>query len=210
MPPTLPFPNAEARNAPLVLETRGEGEPPVIRGHAAVFNSLSEDLGFGFGGSFRERILPGAFADVLQNDVRALFNHDPNIILARNGPGGTLELREDEHGLFYSFSPVPTEWGRTVVENIRAGLITQSSFAFMVERDGQEWEEDRDGNVTRTIKKFARLLDISPVTYPAYPAANDVAVRELRAFRERGSLEASRLERVRRLKRLELAMRGNP
>lgn len=207
----LPFPNAEVRVAQSIEVRAAENEPTRIRGHAAVFDTPSEDLGFGFGGSFREIIRPGAFAGVLNNDVRALFNHDPNIILARNGPGGTLSIREDERGLFYEFEPIATEWGRTVVENIRAGLITQSSFAFMVDRDGQEWDEDKDGNVTRTIKKFARLLDISPVTFPAYPAANDVAVRELRAYqdsRSRSTLEASRRERIRRLMRLGLTMRG--
>ena len=56
---------------------RAEGKD-VVMGHAAIFNTLSEDLG-----GFRERIEPGAFDGVLENDVRAYFNHDPNYLLGR-------------------------------------------------------------------------------------------------------------------------------
>jgi uncharacterized protein len=43
-----------------------------IIGYAAVFNSLSEDLG-----GFRERIEPGCFARACkEDDVRALKNHN--------------------------------------------------------------------------------------------------------------------------------------
>src|SRR5437764_788576 len=77
----------------LAVETR-DGKPPLIRGHAAVFNSLSEDLG-----GFREQIAPGAFAEAIgKDDVRALFNHDPNFVLGRSA-AKTLRLAEDMRGL---------------------------------------------------------------------------------------------------------------
>ena len=80
----------------LVIEHRAEGDDkkPMIRGHAAVFNQLSEDLG-----GFREQIAPGAFKDALEkDDVRALFNHDDNLILGRNTAktwGGSVTLFQD-------------------------------------------------------------------------------------------------------------------
>lgn len=70
-----------------------DSEPSRIIGYGSVFDSRSE-LIFG---SFREIIRPGAFDEVLNDDVRALFNHDPNFILGRRS-AGTLALTVDERG----------------------------------------------------------------------------------------------------------------
>jgi HK97 family phage prohead protease len=164
----------------------GEDAKPKVRGYAAVFGKESENLG-GQDYQFREIIEPGAFDEVLADDVRALLNHDPNFILARSKNGiGTLTLGTDERGLFYEFEPPDTQAGRDLVESIRRGDIDQSSFSFRVNKDGQDWEEKQEGDgptmITRTIKKVARLFDVSPVTYPAYPDAT-VALRSLEDFR---------------------------
>ena len=84
------------------LEIRsGEGESPLIRGYAAVFNHWAEIVP----GLFRERIAPGAFRHTLRDaDVRALLNHDPNYVLGRN-TAGTLTLEEDKHGLAVEIDP---------------------------------------------------------------------------------------------------------
>jgi HK97 family phage prohead protease len=155
-----------------VFEIRmdGETESRTVAGYAAVFNKDSQDLG-----GFTERIASGAFAAALKvSDVRALFNHDPNHILARN-TSGTLRLLEDENGLRYEFDAPNTTLGNDLLEMIRRGDVNQSSFGFTVEDDS--WEE-RDGKVYRTIKQVKRLYDVSPVTYPAYPDAT-VAVRSM-------------------------------
>lgn len=161
----------------LGIEKR-EGKPPMLRGHAAVFNMLSEDLG-----GFREQIAPGAFTDAIKtDDVRALFNHDANYVLGRN-MAKTLRLSEDARGLAIEIDlPDSATIRDLVVSPIERGDITQMSFAFSVRPGGQDWAKDDSGQVVRTIKR-ARLYDVSPVTFPGYPQT-DVAVRELRAFQQ--------------------------
>ena len=148
----------------------------VVVGHAAVFNSLSEDLG-----GFREKIMPGAFDEVLKNDVRAYFNHDPNFLLGRTS-AGTLRLSVDEKGLRYELDVPNTTAGRDLKENLRLGNITQSSFAFTIGRDGDSWERNEDGADIRIINKVNRLYDVSPVSLPAYPSANDLALAQRSNF----------------------------
>ena len=84
------------------IETRvdsTEDGRDLVVGHASVYDSRSNNLG-----GFYEYIERGAFTEELINtsDVRALINHDPNLILARN-TSGTLKLTADERGLKYEF-----------------------------------------------------------------------------------------------------------
>lgn len=159
-----------------IVEER-EGQAPLIRGHAAVFNQLSEDLG-----GFREQIAPGAFAEAIQkDDVRALFNHDTNLVLGRN-QAGTLRLSENAHGLAIEIDPPATTYARDLMVSMKRGDVTQMSFGFSIRPGGQDWAKDDEGRVIRTLKRL-RLFDVSPVTFPAYPQT-DVALRELRAYRE--------------------------
>jgi len=151
------------------LELRAsEGDSPVIAGYAAVFNALSEDLG-----GFREQIAPGAFANGIAGDVRALFNHDPNIVLART-KSGTLKLNEDEKGLRCEFTPPNSETSRHLIEAMRRGDVDQMSFAFRTRKDA--WAET-NGDIVRTLLDV-EVFDVSVVTYPAYPQT-EVAVRSL-------------------------------
>lgn len=154
-----------AIDAEFRVEGGEENEPAKIVGYAAKFNVESEEMW-----GFREKIAPGAFKDALKDsDVRALFNHDPNLVLGRNA-AGTLALSEDSVGLRYEIVPPDTQTAKDLVESIRRGDVSQSSFAFSMRNGGiQEWEDLSDGTSLRTIKKVARLYDVSPVTYPAYP-----------------------------------------
>ena len=138
----------------------------VLEGYAAVFNSET-DLG-----PFREVIKPGAFSDVLTNDVRALINHDANLILGRTS-NGTLELEQDERGLKYRVKLGNQTYARDFYESVKRGDISQSSFAFTIEEES--WNEQR---TVRSVNKVRQLLDVSPVTYPAYAAAT-VQARDL-------------------------------
>jgi len=155
---------------------RRDGEPTKIRGHAAVFDQLSEDLG-----GFREQVAPGAFAAAIEtDDVRALFNHDPNFILGRNR-SKTLRMKEDSRGLAIEIDAPDTQTIRDLVlAPIERGDVSQMSFGFTVRPNGQDWAKNDAGQTIRTLKSL-RLFDVSPVVFPAYPQT-DVAVRELRAW----------------------------
>lgn len=146
-----------------------------IEGHAAVFDSWSETLGGIF--PFKEKVRKGAFAESIgRDDIRALFNHDPNYVLGRNR-AGTLELEEDDVGLRVRITPPDTSWARDITTSIRRGDISQMSIGFVVEDD--EWSS-KDGIDTRELKKV-RLFDVSPVTFPAY-TATDVGVRAMQEY----------------------------
>jgi len=177
--------NIEVRNfeaSELRIENKESRE---VVGYGSVFNSLSENLG-----GFRERIDERAFDDVLENDVRALFNHDSNYILGRT-TARTLSLSVDEKGLRYSVNIPETSYGDDLMISLDRGDITQNSFGFIVEED--DWSQDEEGNTIRTIKKISRLLDVSLVTYPAYPSAT-IAQRGLTNYREQ--LEESKNEKT--------------
>ena len=143
-------------------------------GYAALFNSTTDI------GGFEEVIEPGAFDGADMSDVRALFNHDPNMLLARTA-SGTLSLRIDERGLRYEFTIPDTSAGRDLRELLRRGDITQSSFGFTI--DKEDWEERAGMKPKRKIKRIKRLFDVSPVTFPAYQETS-VALRSLEAWQE--------------------------
>ena len=155
------------------IEIRSEDDNPKIRGHAAVFNKMSENLG-----GFREVIEAGAFTDAIQkDDVRALFNHDPNYVLGRK-KSGTLNLAEDENGLAIEIDPPETQWAKDLMVSIGRGDISQMSFAFSLRnKDGEDWE-NVEGNTPIRHLRSVKLYDISPVTYPAY-SQTDVKIRAL-------------------------------
>lgn len=159
----------------------GAEKSRTIRGYAAKFEVRSENLG-GRSLQLYETIQRGAFDDVMNDDVRALFNHDSNLILARSrGGNGTLRMGVDDVGLWYEFDAPETRAGEDLLVSIQRGDIDQSSFSFKVAKDGQNFKETRSANglmVERRISKFSKLLDVSPVTYPAY-ADTSVAVRSL-------------------------------
>jgi HK97 family phage prohead protease len=189
-------PNTEVRTFDVQdLELRMDGDKPTVVGYGAVFNSESNDLG-----GFREYIAPGAFDGRLEDDVRFLVNHDANLILART-TNGTLRLSVDEKGLRYEADMPNTSTARDLMELLKNGTISQSSFAFTVEEDS--WEI-KDGINIRTIDKVSQLYDVSSVTYPAYNAASSsVALRSMKEWQEKEeakkleeSLEAEKLEGI--------------
>ncbi len=167
------------------FETKEDGQEVVV-GYGSIFNSRSENLG-----NFYEYISPTAISQetIAKSDVRALINHDQNLILARSTTG-TLDLSVDEKGLRYEFSIPETSYGKDLAINMKNGNITQSSFAFTVAED--EWSTDEDGNDIRTITSIDRLYDVSPVVYAAYSQADSdlvVAQRGLAMYKEKQEIK---------------------
>ena len=148
-----------------------------IVGHASVFDSWSETLGGIF--PFKEIVRKGTFTETIKiDDIRALFNHDPNFVLGRN-KAGTLELEEDEIGLRVVITPPDTSWAIDLIKNLRRGDISQMSIGFIVLED--TWGT-QDGIDIREIKKV-QLFDVSIVTYPAY-TQTDVGVRAMESYKD--------------------------
>jgi len=168
--------DAEVRKSSIVREQREfrmeeiKQNENVVRGYAAVYNEDSEWMG-----GFYEQIERGAFDDVMDNDVRAYFNHDENYLLGRVS-SGTLRIGTDKRGLFYEVDLPNTTYANDLVELMKRGDINQSSFAFLIGED--RWEQ-RDGKTYRIISKVSRLIDVSPVAQPAYPTATSELKRDL-------------------------------
>ena len=160
------------------IELRDEPESRHIEGYGSVFNERSLDLG-----GFVEMIAPGAFDGVIErSDVKCYLDHNPEKgILARSRNGkGSLSLVVDEKGLQYSFDAPHTNLGDEVVEGLKRGDYSQSSFAFTV--DDEVWTKEADGTYLRTITKIGGLYDVSIVANPAYEGTS-VALRSLDAFK---------------------------
>jgi HK97 family phage prohead protease len=154
----------ECRNYPGKVELRqsDDGKATIV-GVAAVFDSLSENLG-----GFKEQIMQGAFDDADLTDVRGLFNHDPNFVLGRTR-SDTLELEITKKGLEFEIELPDTQTIRDLVlEPIKRGDIDQASFGFIVAPGGATFDENEDGVLIRSITKFQRIFDVSPVTFPAF------------------------------------------
>lgn len=169
-----------------------------IIGYGAVFNQRSENLG-----GFREIIMPNAFDDVLDQDIRGLFNHDSNYVLGRTG-AGTMALTVDETGLQYDITAPDTQTIRDLVLTpMQRGDINQSSFTFVVARDGDKWYEDDEGVVVREIHSVQRIFDVGPVSIPAYPDTT-AASRSLQQFKESGQLQLALTQKRARERLLRL------
>lgn len=168
-------------------------EEPTIEGYFAVFDSVYEVWD-----GVTESIAPGAFTDSISGDVRALYNHNTDLILGRTS-AGTLELRQDSHGL----------WGKVKInkndssamdayERIKRGDITGCSFGFDIEEERQTFNDD--GSVHFTIEKVNPLYEVSPCVFPAYEATR-INARGMQADEiHKRRMEAWRVTAIKRLK----------
>ena len=189
--------NREFRNIPLEqFELRAEGDETMnVRGYASTFEPymLWED-----GDSkFMERIEPTAFEGCDMSDV--VFRKDHQGTVYARTSNGALKLDVDKHGLLTDTDLSRTASAREMYEEIKAGMYTQMSFAFVVDDD--EVIRDKENHTyTRNIKHIAKLYDVSPVSFPANPGT-DIYARSLFD----GVIEEEKQELLHRAKQLELA-----
>ena len=120
---------------------------------------------------FLHVLLFGGAAVVLlyggRDDVRALYNHDPNYVLGRTA-AGTLRLAEDATGLRYEIDPPATQWAADVLVTVGRGDVSGSSFGFEVNTDAWEYPPASSGQLPLRTIRAVTLYDVSAVTYPAY------------------------------------------
>jgi hypothetical protein len=131
-------------------------QPTRIEGYAAVFNQIE----------YGEMIAPGAFTKTLQEqpDIRMYWTHEMSQPLARTS-NGTLELRQDDHGLHVVGFPNPeTSWGRDALASVARGDVNQMSFGFAPIREGMD---EVNGERVRVLQEL-RLYEVSPVADPWY------------------------------------------
>lgn len=168
----------ELRSFGSTLELRAADSDFSIGGMAVAYNVRSAPIG----GEFIEQIAPGAFRESLRNDEQVCtFNHDMNQFLGRV-KSGTLKLEDTPTGLQFRCQldrsdPVH----QTVYSAIKRGDVDGCSFMFVVPEGGDDWKQD--GRTTlRTVRK-AKLFELGPVLFPAYPKGTSVAARtEMRSL----------------------------
>lgn len=138
---------------------------PTAEGYFVVFNSpyhICEGV--------TESVERGAFDESIHDDVRALFNHNTDLILGRTS-ANTLELRQDENGLWGKiyFNKEDTD-AMNAYARIKRGDVSGCSFGFDIAEEEKIVNED--DSVHFVIKKVSPLYEVSPCVFPAYKATS--------------------------------------
>ena len=169
----------EQRGSDVQIEIKGSADAPSLVGCAIPYEVRSKPVLW-----FQEVIARGAASRALkqQQDVRALINHDPTLVLGRT-KSGTLKLTEDDKGVHFEIQPPATSYARDLVESVRRGDIGGASFRFRVPPGGEEWEGARVGLMETRRVKDMDLADISIVTFPSYPETH-IAMRSWENWKE--------------------------
>ena len=176
------------------FSTREDGGELRIEGYFAVFDSTTEL----WPGAF-ESIAYGAFADaIIQDDVRALIDHNTMYVLGRN-IASTLGLREDERGLWGSIRINPNDQDAVnLYARVQRGDVNQCSFGFDILDEETEYLED--GSIKWTIKKV-KLYEVSVCTFPAYRDTEvEARKKDFEALRKR-TIEANKTKLREKLKK---------
>lgn len=197
----------EQRNLRRPVEFRAatDDKPATISGYAAVFyNEADEGTQYRLWDDAVERILPGAFDRSIAEgeDVRGLFNHDVSRLLGRSSVG-TLKLSVDSTGLRYEITPGDTSVARDVLTYLQRGELDGSSFGFSINPGGESWR--LIGNTEIRELTDLRVVDVGPVTFPAYTASTAESRTSARESRDEwAALHKQRAEDRRELTRLLL------
>lgn len=182
----------QIRSIPTNFTTREDGEALSIEGYFAVFNS-NYDIAPGLS----ESIAPGAFSSTLAGDIRALINHDTTLVLGRT-KAGTLQLREDSHGLWGHVDINPNDSdAMNLYERVKRGDVDQCSIGFDIRSEDTDIGED--GSIHWTIKDV-ELYEVTCCTFPAYTETSISARADQAAEIKKRQLDAWKETQKRRLK----------
>lgn len=179
----LQLPESEVRyfDASELRFTEAAGDqPPRLSGYAAKFNTLSHPIATPRG-SFREQIKPGAFAGALTGGENTVFRTEHRDLPLADTATKTLRLSEDDVGLRFEADLDETDPDvQRLLPKVRRGTMRSMSFAFKIAKGGDAWER-ADGMLQRSVNIIDRLVDVSPVSFPAYPETS-IALRSLVEF----------------------------
>ena len=182
----------QRRDLPCNFETRADGEDLYIEGYFAVFNSEYQIFDDAV-----ETIKQGAFSETLDRDIRALIDHETRLVLGRTS-AGTLELKEDDHGLWGRIKINPNDGdAMNLYERVKRGDVNQCSFGFdILEEDFQ----DLGGGKAMWIIEKVRLYEVSVVTFPAYTDTAVTARKDELAERSKRKAQLWRERAIAKLK----------
>lgn len=158
----------------------------IVEGYASTYEPYT--LFSVDGVDYKEQILPTAFDEADLSDVVFRIDHEGRVY-ARSS-AGTVEVWHDDHGLGQRTNLSRTAAAREVFADIAAGNYPKMSFAFIVAEDGDEYDKKTH---TRTIKRIAKVFDVSPVSFPANPGT-ELSVSTRDYFN--GVIEMERAERL--------------
>lgn len=182
----------QVRSVASSFETRSDDTGMYIEGYFSVFNSNYEIYP-----GCTESVAPGAFSNTLGGDIKALCDHDTRLVLGRN-KAGTLELREDSHGLWGRITINPNDSDAVnLYERVKRGDVDQCSFGFDIREEEADFRDD--GSVHFTIRDV-ELYEVSVVTFPAYSETSVSARKQDVAEIQKRKLDAWKVTTRARLK----------
>lgn len=182
----------QVRSVASSFETRSDDTGMYIEGYFSVFNSNYEIYP-----GCTESVAPGAFSNTLGGDIKALCDHDTRLVLGRN-KAGTLELREDSHGLWGRITINPNDSDAVnLYERVKRGDVDQCSFGFDIREEEADFRDD--GSVHFTIRDV-ELFEVSVVTFPAYAETSVSARKQDVAEIQKRKLDAWKISTRARLK----------
>lgn len=167
----------------------------IVEGYATTFNDPYVMYEYD-GVKYKEEIDRDALLEADMGDVIFLYNHE-GMVFARQS-NGTLQLSANDKGLYVRADLSSTEASRQMYESIKAGLVTQMSWAFTI--SDEEYDEKKH---TRSIRKIRKVYDVSAVSIPANPNT-DISARSYfdGVIEQERRSERERAEKVERIKNL--------
>ena len=174
--------------------------PSRIVGRAVPYGELSLDLG-----GWREIIVAGAF-EIADKDIRSLWQHQSSMVLGRTS-AGTMTLTVDERGIYPDITPPNTTWAQDAMVSMKRGDVSGFSFGFMVDEDN--WVVTGREIVRQVLR--AQLIEVSPVTFPAYPTTSAQVRDRVAALRVQppvpDDINSNAVQRARDLLRIAVRQR---